>query len=192
MLGCGLLVLGWAAAGCGVRITVGTPFRGIWMKYGTDDGKGVLVTEKFLIIYDGMPDTGRWPGTGRASCYFTYAGTQCTVPDLRSGYGSGRDQGSRGIEFLSTYEPRWGVATIFFLGKIIQIENEGTLLRVQNAEIKLGEGFVVAVVSKDGFCTQLTGEDARKAAESVPSWYRDGQFPGRPAVFSSPAPAKGK
>jgi hypothetical protein len=156
----------------------GTPFQSMPMKYGIDSGTGIVCTERFVVVYEGMDgdDAG-------ASC-FTYAGKHGTLPAFWRGYGLGWSGGANGIDSLTMYEPAFGTATIYFHGKLLRVEDEGQYLRVQNQLLPLGAERTVAVVDKAGACRQLHGQAADELMESIPAWYLDPELDARPATMA--------
>ena len=121
-------VLGVATAAAVVLACMcgGTPFRSMPIKYGIESGTGIVCTERFVVVYEGMQEDD----AGASS--FTYAGKDGTLPAFWRGYGLGWSGGANGIDWLTMYEPAFGTATIYFHGKLLRVEDEGQYLRVQN------------------------------------------------------------
>ena len=169
-------VLGVATAAAVVLacMATGTPFQAMPIKYGIEDGTGIVCTERFVVVYEGMEgdDAG-------ASC-FTFAGKHGSIPAFWRGYGLGWTGGANGIESLMMYEPAFGTATIYFHGKLLRVEEEGRFLRVQNQLLPLGPERTVAVVDRAGSCRQLHGEEADTLVANIPAWYKDPELNARP------------
>ncbi|MGD0898823.1 MAG: hypothetical protein ABR915_13380 [Thermoguttaceae bacterium] len=153
----------------------GTPFKSMPMKCGIDAGTGIVFTERFMVVYEGMD------GDEAVASGFTYAGTHGTLPAFWRGYGEGWTGGASGIESLRTYEPSRGTATFYFHGKLLRVEEDGRYLRVQDQLLPLGTERIVAVVDKAGSCHQLRGQEADRLVQSIPSWYQDPELNARPA-----------
>ena len=152
----------------------GTPFRSMPLKYGVEEGKGFVSTPKFLLVFEGI----KLDQAGALN--FTYAGRHGEIPAFWRGYGIGYNAGATGIDCLHTYEPGFGTATLFVFGKIIRVENEGKYLRVQDKLFDMEHTRIVATIDEQGHCGQLAGDDARKTAESLKPWYREGELGARP------------
>ena len=169
-------VLGAATVGLVVIscMCTGTPFKSMPMKYGIEQGRGIIFTKRFVIVYEDME--GNAAGGGG----FTWAGKHGTIPAFWIGYGCGWYGGPAGIESLHTYEPGFGTATLFFHGKVLRVEEDGEFLRVQNQRFRLGDTRIVAVVGTDGLCHRVQGADADALLKGIPSWYKDPDPTARP------------
>jgi len=146
-------------------MTTGTPFESIPCKYGPYEGDLVFSTPRFVIIYKGMEATGG----GMFSA--TISGQHGTLPAFWGGYGCGFHGGPKGIDTLHTYEPGFGTATLFVLGKLVRVEQNGNLLRVQDGLFDMSDGKVIVVVDEEGLAHQLVGEHAQRAEDSLDVWF---------------------
>ena len=85
-------------------MSTGTPFRTMAIKYGFEEGTGIVFTDRFVVVYDGME--GNNTGAGRIN----YAGKDGTLPAFWRGFALGWQGGPTGIETMSTYDPAFGTA----------------------------------------------------------------------------------
>lgn len=152
----------------------GEEFRHTVLKYGVEDGTGIIATEHFVVLFDGVSEDCA------GSDSITYAGRHGAIPALWFGYSTGSVSDDRGITSYHTYDPHQGIALLFQFGKLILVEESGRFLRVQNQRFPLGEGIVVVSVNADGFCKSLKGEEARRIYEALVPWYKDGLVSTRP------------
>ena len=159
----------------------GSPFTSMLLKCGIENGRGIVFTERFAVVYEGMK------GNDANAANITYAGKHGTLPAFWSGYGQGWSGGSEGIENLHTYEPGSGTATLFFHGKLLRVEEDGQYIRVQDKRLPLGKERVVVIVAEDALCHPLVGPEADALLQSIPVWYKDPEMNARPAVTSAMA-----
>jgi ABC-type phosphate transport system substrate-binding protein len=152
----------------------GEEFRTTVLKYGVEDGTGIIATEHFVVLFHGVH------GDDAGSGSITYAGRHGTLPALWSGYSTGWRAGDKGITSYHTYDPHQGRALLFHFGKLVLIEESGRFLRVQNQRFRLGKGSVVVSVNADGSCKPLTDKEAREIYEALAPWYKDGLVSARP------------
>lgn len=169
VIGITLSVVGVLLAMCG-----GEEFRSTVLKYGVEDGTGIVATEHFVVLFDGISEDGA------GSDIITYAGRHGALPALWSGYSTGWGAGDKGITSYHTYDPHQGRAILFQFGKLIRVEESGRFLRVQDQRFSLGKETVVVSVNAEGLCKSLTDEEARKIHEALDPWYKDSSVSTRP------------
>ena len=155
-------------------MSTGTPFRSMIVKHGIENGAGIVSTERFVVIFEGME------GDDAGASSFTYAGRNGVLPAFWRGYGEGSSGDATGITCLRTYEPCGAVATFYFHGKLLRVEDDGRFLRVQNQRLPLGADRIVALVDAEGSCHSLNGEEAEELIQNLPAWYRDQELSPRP------------
>lgn len=152
----------------------GEEFRTTVLKYGVENGTGIIATEHFVVLFDEVSEDGA------GSDSITYAGRYGSLPALWGGYSTGWGADEKGITSYHTYDPHQGKALLFQFGKLVLIEESGRFLRVQNQRFPLGEGSVVVSVNADGSCKPLTDKEARGIHEELDPWYKDGLISARP------------
>jgi hypothetical protein len=174
--------LGFAACAVVVVLLVlymmleGTPFRSMLIKTGIENGRGIIYTERFVVVYEGMA------GDDANATNMTYAGRHGEIPAFWRGYQTGWSGGATGIDTLQTYDPGLATATVVFHGKIVRVEEDGTFLRTQLLRLPLGPSQVVVLVNKDGDARELRGAEAQALLQTLQPWYRDPQPGTRPPV----------
>jgi hypothetical protein len=152
----------------GLMLT-GTRFQSVIFKYGPYEGHAVVACPKFIIVYM----DGRQAGAG--CCPVTISGRSGELPAFWDGHGTGFSGDATGIDMLHTYEPRFGVATIFVHGHIIRVENEGTDLRVQDKIFRLGPERIVVVVDEKGYAWPANAAETATIVTSLPKWFTDNE-----------------
>jgi hypothetical protein len=152
----------------------GTPFQSMLLKHGIENGAGIVSTERFVVVYEGLN------GDDAGAFSFTYAGRNGILPALWRGYGEGWSGGLSGITCFRTYDPDSGDATLCLHGKLLRVEDGGRFLRVQNQRLPLGAEKIVALVDEEGSCRQLSSPEAEHLIQNLPAWYRDSKLNPRP------------
>jgi hypothetical protein len=157
-----------------IAMSGGERFRSMVLKYGVENGTGIIATERFVVLFDGV-DEG-----DAGSSMITYAGRHGSLPALWSGYSSGWGAGDKGITSLHTYDPNKGRALLCWFGKLILVEESGRFLRVQNGRFALEDEVIIVSVGEDGLCKSLTDDEARGIYEALDPRYKDGVVSARP------------
>ena len=150
-----------------IAMSGGEPFQTMVLKARVENETGIIATERFVILFDGVR------GTGGGSCMITYAGRHGTLPALWSGYGTGWGAGDKGITAFHTYNPDRGTAVLFYFGRLILVEDSGRYLRVQDRRFPLGDKTVVVAVAADGHCKSISDDQAEEIYDGLDSWYKD-------------------
>jgi hypothetical protein len=170
MAGVSLLGVLFLTIGCSGLM--GEKFRSMTLKHGVKNGKGIMATERFVLLFEGVDQKN-----GGGSRSITYAGRHGSVPRFWDGYCGGWGGDETGITSYNTYEPRRGTAILYQFGKLILIEDSGRTLRVQNGRFALEEGKIVVVsVGVNGLCKGLSDSEAKKVYEGLNKWYKDGEI----------------
>ena len=160
-----------------IAMSGGEEFRTMVMKVGVENGTGIIATELFVVLIDGVREDAGEAGS------ITYAGRHGA---LRAPWGhlggcSGWGGGDKGITSYTTYDPNLGTALLFYFGRLILVEDSGRYLRVHPGRFALGDEIVVVSVGADGLCKSLSNEEARGIYEALDPWYKDGVVSARPS-----------
>lgn len=140
------------------------------IKYGTFKGQGIVTSSKFMIIYDGIdkPDAGMF--------YMTV---------------SGGDRPFSGGNDWNAYEPAIRTATMFIFGRLIQVCDDGSMLRVQNCDFDLSKGKVVVVVDKSLHARLPTAAEVELLTAPLSDYFKNDKMETMPpeqfVVASQPA-----
>jgi hypothetical protein len=139
------------------------------LKYGPYDGHAFVACPKFIVVYM----DGRQASAGAGGV--TISGRYGTLPAFWDGYRQGFSGDATGIDFLNTYEPGFGAATIFVHGHIIRVENDGTDLRVQDKVFRLGPDRIVVVVDEKGYAWPANAAESATIVTALPKWFTDNE-----------------
>lgn len=149
-------------------------FRTMTLKYGVENGTGVVATERFVILFDGVTNGGA------GAHMITYAGREGSLPAYWSGYCAGGAGDQTGLTSYHTYDPHMGKALLYYFGRLFFVEDSGRFLRVQDCRIPLGARTVVVSVGADGRCKDISNEEAGRAYRGLDGWFKDDALTLRP------------